>query len=134
MTISVGPFGLLPSELAIIEFATIEEWERHAQTVFGMQRWSPWWVGDMVKFGEARFGEEFSQVVPLDYSVASLERFANVARKIPPEDRSKSLSFQHHIISLQVKEPAVRRALLRRAETEMLNTEEFGRLVRGTLC
>ena len=129
--ITVGPFALLPSQLSIVKHAPIEEWEEAAQVVFGMQKWAPFWIGDMVLFGEARFGDEFWQVPPMDASRNSIDRFVGVTGKIKPEDRAKTLSFTHHMTAMRIKEPSVRAALLRRAESQMMDTEEFSQLVRS---
>lgn len=129
----LGPFALLPSALAITEAADIAEWELHAQTLFSMQRWVPWWLGDMVVFGEAQFGDDFWQVPPLDASEGMLDRFAGVARKYPPEERCLSLSFTHHQMALRIKDAVLRRSLLRVAERDQLSTEDFGTLIKQTL-
>lgn len=127
----VGPFALLPAELKVVKFASLEEWEENAKLIFDMQKWAPFWLGDLVAHGEARFGDDFWQVPPLGTSQNSLERYVGVCRKIPAESRAKDLSFQHHLLALQVKEPTVRQALLRKAERESMNTEEFGKLIRS---
>jgi hypothetical protein len=130
MTSAVGPFALLPAQLQVVKFAAIEEWEASAKTLFEMQKWSPWWIGDLMVYGEARFGDDAWQIPPLDASASSVERFVAVARKIPPEARMKSLSFQHHLLALRIKEPSVRQAALRKAESDAMNTEEFGKFLR----
>ena len=126
---TLGPFALLPAQLVVTKFAPIEEWEEHAKTLFDMQRWCSFWIGDMMDIAERRFGDDAWQIPPLQSSASSVERFMGVARKLPPETRAKSLSFQHHLLALRIKEPAVRNALLRRAEQESMNTEEFGKLI-----
>lgn len=127
----VGPFALMPGKLVIHEMASIERWEEFLPQLFMMQKYAPWWLGDAVNFGEARFGDVFWQSVPMDASQKMIERFASISRKIPPEERVLSLSWTHHVTALRVEVPAVRRALLRKAENECLDTEQFSKLVRS---
>jgi hypothetical protein len=121
----VGPFGLLPGGLAILENAPIDVWEQHAPVIFNMQKYAPWWLGDMVRFGEAQFGDDFWQVPPQDISERMLVRFAGVSRKYNPEDRFPSLSWTHHLYALRIENEILRRSLLRKAESESMTSEDF---------
>jgi hypothetical protein len=120
----VGPFLLMAGALSA-EDATIEAWEEGASQVMAMQRNVNWWIGDMVVFGEARWGDEFWQVVPMDASVSLLERCAGVSKKYPPGERFPSLSWTHHVHALRVKDKVARRSVLRHAEREGMDSEEF---------
>lgn len=128
----IGPFALLPGQLAVSN-APIEEWEKYLPTLFAMQKYVPWWIGDSVVFGEARFGDDFWQAVPMDASEKLTQRFGGVSRKIPAEDRVLGLSWTHHVTALRIQHPKLRSALLRRAERDGLDTEAFGKLVRETV-
>lgn len=125
----VGPFALLPGQLAVVEPADIEEWEPAASKIFAMQKYVPWWIGDMVVFGESQFGDDFWQVPPEDSSEAMIRRYMGVARKIPPEDRCLALSWSHHVSALRIANRTVRQAALRRGESERMSSADFGRFV-----
>jgi hypothetical protein len=120
----VGPFALLPSSIAVHP-APIEEWEKAAEQLVYMQKSIPWWVGDMVVFGEATWGDDFWSIVPMDASLSMLERHAGVARKYPPNQRNAALSYTHHVIALSIKDPIVRRSVLRHAEREGMDCDTF---------
>lgn len=120
----VGPFLLLPGALSVMP-ATIEEWEEGASQLVAMQRNVPWWLGDMVLWGEAKWGDELWQAVPLDASISLLERCAGVSKKYQPEDRFPSLSWTHHVIALRIKDKVARRSVLRHAEREGMDNDEF---------
>ncbi len=120
----IGPFLLLPAALST-EISSIDEWESGVEQLVAMQRNVPWWLGDMVVQGEARFGDDFWQAVPLNASLSLLERCASVSRKYPPAERFISLSWTHHVIALRVKDPIARRSVLRHAEREQLDGDSF---------
>lgn len=120
----IGPFILLRGALSI-EHSSIEDWEEGASQLVEMQKYIPWWLGDMVVFGEARYGDEFWQAVPLDASISMLERFAGVARKYSQEERNNELSWSHHVTALKIKDPIARRSALRHAARDAMSNEEF---------
>ncbi len=120
----VGPFLLLPAALSA-EPGSLSEWEYGAAQLVDMQKYVPWWLGDMVVFGEARWGDDFWQSIPLDASLSLLERCASVSRKYKPADRVSSLSWTHHVVALRVKDEVARRSVLRHAERGCLSGEEF---------
>lgn len=125
----VGPFLLLAGGLSA-EHATIENWENAAAQIVAMQRNVNWWLGDLVVYGEAKWGDDFWQCVPLDTSISLLERCAGVCRKYPHEERFPSLSWTHHVHALRVKDKVARRSVLRHAEREGLDGEEFRVLIQ----
>lgn len=120
----IHPFLLLPGALSV-EVCSLEEWEHAAAQLVNMQKWVPWWLGDMVVFGEAQWGDEFWQTVPMDASLSLLERCAGVARKYPHGERFPCLSWTHHVVALRIKDRVARRSMLRYAEREQLSGEEF---------
>ena len=126
----IGPFALLPARLAIVEHAPLEDWEEPIKTLFDLQRYVSFYIGDAILFGEARFGDDIWQSVPLDVSERMTMRLAGVASKIPPEDRFPTLSWTHHVTALRIEDVKLRRALLRRAAQEGLGTEDFLDLVK----
>ncbi len=76
---------------------TFDEWIGHGKTLATMTDSIPWWVGDWINFGEARFGEgKYSQGLTLwDYNYNTLANMAWVASRYPPETRT-GLSWTHH--------------------------------------
>ena len=97
---------------------TFDEWIGHGKTLATMTDSIPWWVGDWINFGEARFGEgKYSQGLTLwDYNYNTLANMAWVASRYPPETRT-GLSWTHHRYAASL-EPVERKMLLEKAIDE----------------
>jgi len=60
--------------------------------------WSQFYIGDLLNFCNGKFGEDFAQIIDADkYSVKTLQRFAYIADRIPPENRREELSYSMHV-------------------------------------
>lgn len=127
----LGPFALMPGCLSVIEQREIDEWEPPVNSLIEMQKNIPWWLGDLVVHGEAQWGDDFWQSMPEDCNLEMLERFANIARKIPVDDRVPSLSWSHHVIALRLSNRLMRKAALRHAEKQGMDTKQFSSYVNG---
>lgn len=118
--------------------ATYEEWYAAAETVIGLHRASPWMIGDILNYGEERFGERYSQIidpVSRQYAVQTLKNYASVASRMPPERRRADLTFSHHseVVNL---DPPVADALLDAAAREGISVaslREAAATYRGAL-
>lgn len=76
---------------------TMEQYLEIGHTFQQIQRSLSWWYGDLLNFGERKFGEEFAQAV--DDSGKALEtliKWKAVANRIPREIRQAGLSHTHH--------------------------------------
>lgn len=120
-----GPFMLLPARLAISGFTGIDQWEKHAKSVFDIANWSYWWLGDMAVFGQAQFGDDWLQAVPEGTSSDKVSYCEHVVRKYPAEVRIPSLGFSHHKMALKIANPVLRKTILKRAADMRLTEEEF---------
>ena len=99
------------------EEVSFDRWVDTGRTLADMHSSIPWWVGDWINYGEANYGETYSQGLALwDYGYQTLSNMAWVARQYPPETRT-SLSWTHHryAASLEVEE---RTKLLEKAKEE----------------
>ena len=105
------------SRLNIPSGVSFKEWMKVGETLATMQNSVPWWVGDWINFGEASYGETYSQGLTLwNHAYQSLVNMAYVARQYPPETRT-GLSWTHHryAASLPLEE---RSGLLEKAQQE----------------
>jgi hypothetical protein len=99
-------------------------WERYEEIVAFVGRLTRaccWWTGTLVNFGEARWGERYSQV--LETSGLSYDRLSTIAwveRRVPPQNRRAGLSFSHHEAVAKLP-PARQKKLLDRAVAENLS-------------
>lgn len=76
---------------------TMEQYLEIGHTFQQIQRSLSWWYGDLLNFGERKFGEEFAQAV--DDSGKALEtliKYKAVADRIPREIRKAGLSWTSH--------------------------------------
>lgn len=125
----IGPFTLSKTKLQLNTPPDIEDWEKHAETIFTMLRAAPWWVGDMVLYGEANFGDDFYQCVPEGTSTAQIERITRVARAYPPAERFAELSYTHHQIAMRLS-PQLRRSILSQAAQHKWDTKFLEKRIR----
>ena len=111
-------FHLEETHLSFLSGLTFDTWAGAVQELARLTRCSAWWLGDALVVGEAKFGEDASQIESeLGHDYQYLADLKWVAKRIPPEDRSPSLSWSHHR-ELAKFEPAQREQWLTKAESE----------------
>ena len=126
----IGPFILTESGMFLDRPPVLEEWDGYTEMVFDMQRYVPWWIGDLVNYGEANFGDDVWQVVPMDVSENMVQRFASVAKKYPAEDRVPQVSWSHHVAALSIANKKLRQSLLKKAARDMMDGSAFRELIK----
>lgn len=103
---------------------SFDEWMGYGKTLSAMQDSIPWWVGDWINYGEAKYGETYSQGLSLwDFGYQTLTNMAYVSRRYPPDQRT-SLSWTHHRHAASM-EPKERGALLKKAKDEEWTTRQL---------
>lgn len=113
--VNIGAFTLAPSMLVVNGHRPIEDWEETARVLFGLQRSVYWWIGDFVKYGEQKFGDDIYQAIDDNVSLDLLNRCVAVSREFDPTERNLNLSWTHHQALCGLKKP-MQRALLMQAE------------------
>jgi hypothetical protein len=125
--LKLGPFEFGPARARVHGQPPIDDWEGPLQFALWCQRASPWWIGDMLNAGDARFGERFYQICE-GYGVSAdqLQRYQSVARRVPPANRRAGLSWSAHamVARLPVDE---QHAVLIEAERRGWTSEEIRR-------
>lgn len=87
---------VLPADLSI------EEWGRVLRLVDHIAAASPWWLVDTVVYGEDRFAEDHSQMLPgpdedpYGISQARIKQAGWMGRVYPPGTRVPDASYTHH--------------------------------------
>lgn len=122
--LNAGAFTLLPSTLIVNKPGDIMAWEQGARFIFQVQRSVYWWIGDMVVFGDAQFGEDLNQIFDPDTSLDLTQICEKVSRAFPPSERSLNLSWSHHRALLSFDKP-FQKAMLAKAEMEGWNSKEL---------
>lgn len=126
----LGPFSLFPCEARIEGRPAIEEWIGPLQFAIWTQRASPWWIGDLLIAGDARFGEAFSQACEGIISAESLQRYESIARRVPPKNRRASLSWSTHAMVARLP-VADQPAVLDLTEKEGWTSEQLRKYLSG---
>src|SRR5687767_9839232 len=76
---------------------TAADWVRQGHWLGALGRASGWWIGDWVRYGNARYGERYGPAVRVTgYDVHSLRNMAYVAGRFDVPRRRGGLSFSHH--------------------------------------
>jgi hypothetical protein len=124
----LGPFVLRASEARREGQPPIDQWQGPLQFALWCQRASPWWIGDLINAGEDLFGEAFGQVCGETLSIDMVDRYAAVARRVPPQNRRPALSWSAHaaVASLPWDE---QRRVLAEAELNGWGSEEVRKAV-----
>jgi hypothetical protein len=76
---------------------TPAEWARAGRFLGTIARSSGWWIGDWIRYGNARYGEKYEAAAKITgYDVQSLMNMAYVASRFEISRRREKLSFSHH--------------------------------------
>ncbi len=131
---TLGPFRFSPTALAIRSGAEapIESWAAPLHFSLWCQQGAPWWIGDLLNAGDARFGEMFSQVCQGSVSADQLQRYESVARRVPPENRRPGLSWSAHAAVARLPH-TLQRTMLERAERSGWTSVVLQRKVRAEI-
>lgn len=101
------------------------DWVFEGRRIGAMGRGSPWWVGDWLLYGTARWGERYAEAVKITgYDAKSLRNMRYVASRFDLSLRRDVLSWSHHalLVALDVEE---RRSWLDRAVSDKLSVDDL---------
>lgn len=74
--------------LAVPTRMTFDDWTARVKNVAMMKRKLPFYIGDLVLYGEQTFGEKASQMLnDFGYTNEQLSNYRWVSKKFPPEER-----------------------------------------------
>jgi hypothetical protein len=118
---------------------TLANWTRQGRCLGSAGRASGWWLGDWIRYGNARYGEKYGAAARVTgYDVQSLMNMAYVASRFKISRRREKLSFSHHA-ELAALAPDAQERWLDRAELEGLSLRRLreelrreARLVRSS--
>lgn len=83
--------------LIISEAVSFEEWQAMGDWLQSAERSLMWWIGDWLRFGEARWGERYSQAIEVTgQSYQTLRDAAWVASAFELSERSDNLAWSHY--------------------------------------
>lgn len=118
-------FKFMETSVSIAEDATQEEMLQIAKQAVAMQTASPWWIGDVLREMNRKFGETYAQYASeLNMESATLRSYVYICNAIPPSERRPTLSFSHHrfVASMRAEDRA---RYLNDAENQGMTAIEF---------
>ena len=130
--LKVGQFDFRATTIHIQGRPEISDWRSPLQFALWCQRASPWWIGDLLNAGDARFGEAFSQACEGIVSAEMLQRYESVARRVPAANRRASLSWSAHAAVARLPLPR-QKEMLELAEKNGWTSTELRIRVRQSL-
>jgi len=116
-----SPRTLSPTAWRPCHGLTLADWAHQGRWLGALGRACHWWIGDWIRYGNARYGEKYDAAVRLTgYDVQSLMNMAYVASRFEISRRREKLSWSHHA-ELAALEPSDQHRWLDRAESEGLS-------------
>jgi hypothetical protein len=107
------------------EALPFEQWVRDGRRLGMIGRGVGWWIGDWLRFGNARYGEKYVRAAKITgYDVQTLMNMVYVASNIEPARRRESLSWSHHA-ELASLSPAEQDGWMDRAEASRLSARDL---------
>jgi len=101
------------------------EWLSTGRRLGTIGRCSQWWIGDWIRYGNARWGEKYTEAARVTgYDVTSLRNMAWVAAQFDLSLRSDKLSWSHHVL-LAPLDVEQQRHWIERAEGERLSVNDL---------
>ncbi|HEV7807186.1 MAG TPA: hypothetical protein VGO80_15295 [Solirubrobacteraceae bacterium] len=132
-----GPENLKGESFALTSISWIasdemgfEQWVLNGRRLGAVGRGVGWWIGDWLRYGNARYGEKYAQAAKITgYDTQTLMNMVYVAGNIDPALRREKLSWSHHA-EVAAMEPAQQRQWLDRAEESRLSVQDLRLLLR----
>lgn len=95
-----GPFEAGALGLVIQSAPTVDEWLAYGARIRKVDKAIQWVIGDWLNYGEAAYGEAYSQAFTMwpDVDYGRLRDYKWVSKAIPMSFRNDNLSWTHHRI------------------------------------
>ena len=107
-----------------------ERWEFLGQKLEALHASVLWWWGDWLNYGEAAYGQKYTQALDASgYSYQTLAQAAWVSKALPISRRLENLSWSHHM-EVASMEPAEQDAILGKASEHGMSQKELREFVR----
>jgi len=95
--LELGAFRLTAVGLTVKGAPSFDEWEKCGAWLKRVEGSVQWWLGDWLNYGEAKYGEKYSQALEAtDAEQGTLENYSYVAQNIQISRRREDVSFSVH--------------------------------------
>jgi hypothetical protein len=75
----------------------LADWVTAGRSLGAMGRCSQWWLGDWIRYGNAKFGERYARAALITgYDAQTLMNMVYVASRFDVSRRRENLSWSHH--------------------------------------
>jgi hypothetical protein len=109
---------------------SFEQWVLHGQRLGAIGRGVGWWIGDWLRFGNARYGEKYVRASKITgYDVQTLMNMVYVASSVDPSRRRERLPWSHHA-EVAALPPEEQDRWLDRVEEDRLSVRDLRLLLR----
>jgi hypothetical protein len=126
-----GPFVFTKSGMIPTGTPQYDEWAAAMSWSQRVASASPFWVADMITFGESHYGEKYAQALDAtEHAYGTLANAVYVAKAIPADRRRPQLSFAIHQ-EVAPLPPAEQEQWLDRVETEGWTREQLRTQMRA---
>jgi hypothetical protein len=103
----------------------VDDWVTAGRRFGAVARCSQWWIGDWIRYGNAQWGEKYSDAARITgYDVGSLRNMAWVASQFELSLRSDKLSWSHHALLAPLDEEE-KRLWIERAIEDRLSVSDL---------
>ncbi len=95
--LQVGKFTLSKIGVAVEREPSFEEWQQAVEFAQRAESGIAWWIGDLMNYGEKRYGETYTQAIEstgMAYQYLADAKY--VSSRIEISSRDENLSFKHH--------------------------------------
>ena len=129
---STNGVNLAPSAVSWAPSATLtaRQWMEYGQRLRRLGMGANWWVGDWIRYGNARYGERYKLATKLTgYDKQTLMNFAYVSSRFAVSRRSVEVSWSHHA-ELAALDPDAQLRWLARVVVDRLSLRDLRRELR----
>jgi hypothetical protein len=111
---------------------TLQDWIAAGSKLGLLARSSQWWIGDWIRFGNAKWGEKYLEAARITgYDVGTLRNMAWVSGQFDLSLRSDKLSWSHYPLIAKL-DPEERPSWIARAIADRLSVNDLRVELRGT--
>lgn len=129
-TVLAVPGQITSTALSLPQDLEYDGWEHMLRGLRNVGQSMMWWLGDALLYGEAAYGEAWTQAADVSgYSIKTLRQAMWVSRSVKPSVRREHLSWTHHVLVAGLTEEK-QAEWLKRAEEQSWSVSELREALR----